>query len=121
MEKGGHSLHQFLISRSILGAILQPIDSFELAGRSPDSFTIDDDGTLWIVDQPSRRLFRLRLENGAYKQVSSAPLSPFVGPDGKLRSLTIENEAVWILTQPRTGGGAALRRISLSRFDWTPA
>jgi hypothetical protein len=120
-EKGGRVLHQFLISRSILGAILQPLDSFEVSGLSPETFAIDDAGTLWIVDQPSRRLFRLHLENGTYKQISSAPLSPFVGPDGKLRSLTIEEDAVWLLAQPQSGGRARLRRIALSRLDWTPA
>jgi hypothetical protein len=119
VEKGARVLHQFLISRSILGAILQPLDSFELNALSPETFTFDDAGTLWLVDEPTRRLYRLRLENGSYKRSSSAPLSPIVGPQGSLRSLTIEDGAVWILAQ--TGNGhASLRRIAISRFDWTP-
>jgi hypothetical protein len=117
-EKNGSLLHQFLISRSILGALLQPLDSFDLGGLTPETFTFDDAGTLWLVDSTSRRLYRLRLENGSYKRSSSAPLSPFVGPQGTLRSLSIDGDAIWILSQP-AGGRASLRRISLSRLDWT--
>lgn len=120
-EKGSRVIHQFQISRSILGAILQPIDTFELDGLVPESFMIDDAGTLWAVQESTRRLYRLRLENGAYKLVSSAALSPFLGLDGKLRGLTIEEDAVWIMSQPAEGGRGALRRILLSRLDWTPA
>jgi hypothetical protein len=120
-EKDGHALHQFLISRSILGAMLQPIDSFDLNELSPEGFTLDDDGILWLADGPTRRLFRLRLENGSFKRLSSAPLSPFVGPQGKLQDLTIERDAVWILTKPAESRNAVLRRLSLSRLDWTAA
>jgi hypothetical protein len=120
-EKGGRTIHQFLISRSILGAILQPIDSFQLNGLTPDSFTIDDAGALWLAEESTRRLYRLRLENGAYKLIESAPLSPLIGPEGKLRGLTIEDDAVWIMARPAPGGRGALRRILLSRLDWTPA
>jgi len=117
-ERGGGGLHQFLISRSILGAMLQPIDSFALGGLSPESFTLDDAGTLWLADGPTRRLYRLRLENGSYKRISSAPLSPVVGPEGKLRDLTVDGDAVWLLAE-HAGGGAALRRIAVSRLDWS--
>ncbi|MFI5349506.1 MAG: hypothetical protein ACHQ2Z_08175, partial [Elusimicrobiota bacterium] len=119
-EKDGHVLHQFLISRSILGAILQPLDSFELTGLSPAGFAIDDAGTLWLADEATRRLFRLRLENGTYKQFASAPLSPFLGPQGKLQDLTIDGDAVWILAQKGNGGRTALRRIAVGHLDWTP-
>ena len=117
-DKSGGALHQFLISRSILGAMLQPLDSFELHGLAAESFTIDEAGTLWLVDAATRRLYRLRLENGTYKRFSSAPLSPFVGPQGKLRDMTIDGDAIWILAE-QGGGRAALRRIAISRFDWT--
>ena len=119
-EKGGHALHQFQITRSILGTILQPIDSFELGGLTPETFTIDDAGTLWVVDEPSRRLYRLHLENGTYQRSASAPLSPFVGPAGKIRGLSAQDGAVWMLAQDGSGGRASLRRIALSRLDWTP-
>lgn len=119
-EKSAGALHQFLISRSILGAMLQPIDSFELSGLSPESFTIDDSGTLWVADGPTRRLYRLRLENGAYKKLASAPLSPFVGPSGKLRDLTVDGDGVWILAE-QDGGRVALRRIAVARLDWSPS
>jgi hypothetical protein len=118
-EKGGQVLHEFLISRSILGALLQPLDSFDLNGLSPETFTFDDAGALWLVDEPTRRLYRLRLENGSYKRTASAPLSPFVGPQGELRSLSVEGGTVWILSQA-SGGRSSLRRIAVSRFDWTP-
>jgi hypothetical protein len=120
-EKAGGVLHQFLISRSILGALLQPLDSFELSGLYPETFTFDEAGALWLVDQPTRRLYRLRLENGTFKRVSSAPLSPLFGPQGRFRGLSVENGAVWILSQPGPGGRAALRRIAVARLDWTPA
>ena len=120
-DKGGHALHQFLISRSILGAILQPIDSYELNELSPEGFTLDEAGTLWLADGPTRRLFRLRLENGSFKRLASAPLSPFVGPQGNLQDLTIDQDAVWILAKPAGSRKAVLRRISIGRFDWTPA
>jgi hypothetical protein len=121
MEKDGHTLHQFQISRSILGALLQPIDSFELGGLSAAAFAIDDAGTLWLTDESTRRLHRLHLENGSYQHSSSAPLSPFIGPAGKLRGLSIEKGAVWIMAQAAgPGGRASLRRIALSRLDWTP-
>jgi hypothetical protein len=119
-ERTEGALHQFLISRSILGAMLQPIDSFELRGLSPESFTIDDSGTLWVADGQTRRLYRLRLESGAYKRVDSAPLSPFVGPSGKLRDLTVDGDGVWILAE-QGGGRVALRRIAVARLDWTPS
>jgi hypothetical protein len=119
-DKDGRVIHQFLVSRSILGALLQPLDSFELNGLSPESFTIDDAGTLWLADRYSRRLYRLRLENGSYRSVSSAPLSPFVGPEGRLRDLTVEGGAVWLLGET-SGGRTSLRRLRLSRLDWTPS
>jgi len=117
-ERSGGGLHQFLISRSILGAMLQPLDSFSLNGLSPESFAIDDAGTLWIADGPTRRLYRLRLENGSYKRFSSAPLSPVVGPEGKLRDLTIDGGSIWLLAE-HDGGRMALRRIAVARLDWT--
>ncbi|HEX4046344.1 MAG TPA: hypothetical protein VH309_00840 [Elusimicrobiota bacterium] len=120
-EKGGHAIHQFLISRSILGALLQPLDSYDLSPLSPEAFTVDENGTLWVADQETRRLFRLRLVNGSYKQVSSAPLSPFVGPDGRLRDLTIEGGAVWLLAQAGENGRVTLRRLQLSHLDWKPS
>ncbi|MFI5363751.1 MAG: hypothetical protein ACHQ49_17460, partial [Elusimicrobiota bacterium] len=118
VDKDGAVLHQFQISRSILGALLQPIDSFDLNGLAAEVFTFDDAGTLWLADRSSRRLYRLRLDGNSFKRVDSAPLSPFVGPQGELRSLTIDDGAIWILSKAADGGRAELRRIALSRFDW---
>ncbi len=84
-EKGGHTLHQFLISRSILGALLQPLDSFELNGLSPETFTIDDAGTLWLVDEPTRRLYRLRLEERLLQAGRVGAALAFRRSRGKLR------------------------------------
>lgn len=120
-EKDGRALHQFLISRSILGALLQPLDLYELPGLNPETFAIDDDGTLWLVDQASRRLYRLKPENGTYKPLASTPLSPLIGPDGDIRSLRLKDDAVWILVRPAGSSRSILRRLVLSRLDWTPA
>lgn len=120
-EKNGNTIRQFLITRAILGAMLQPLDSYALPGLSPETFAMDDAKTLWLVDSASRRLFRLRVENGSYRPVDSAPLSPFVGPEGRLHGLTIEDDAVWIMVRRAKGGRALLRRIAKSRLDWTRA
>jgi hypothetical protein len=120
-EKGAHTIHQFLISRSILGAMLQPLDLYDLPGLTPETFALDDAGELWLVDGLSRRLYRLRSEGGRFKPVASAPLSPFVGPAGRIRALTIEGDAVWLLSVPASSARGVLRRIVLSRLDWTPS
>ncbi len=120
-EKGAHAIHQFLISRSILGAILQPLDLYDLPGLTPETFALDDAGDLWIVDSASRRLYRLRSEGGTFKPVASAPLSPLVGPEGRIRALTIEGGSVWLLSAPAQGARGVLSRIVLSRLDWTPS
>ena len=119
-EKGGRSLHQYLISRSILGVILQPLDIYDLPGLRVENFTLDEAGTLWLVDADSRRLYRLRTDNGSYKSVDSAALSPFIGPSGEIRSLSIDGASLWILKRHNAGNKSRLRRIPLSGLDWTP-
>lgn len=122
-EKGKPVLHQYLISRSILGAFLQPLDIFQLPGLVPAAFALDEDGVLWLVDENSRRLYRLRSEGGAYKPVDSAALSPLFGPEGDIRGLrlALAKDAVWILARPSGEGRASLRRVPVSRLDWTAA
>ena len=120
-EKNGSSLHQFLVSRSILGAMLQPLDLYELPGLTPQTFALDDEGTLWLVDMATRQLYRLRPEGGSYKQVASTPLSPMIGPDAEIRSLRLKDDAIWILVRPANSDRSILRRLILSRLTWTPA
>jgi hypothetical protein len=116
---GGRSLRQFLISRSMLGVILQPLDDYALpAGLAPETFAFDDAGKLWLVDAGSRRLYRLRAENGAFIAETSAALSPLLGPVGKIRGLTLDNGSIWLLSAPADGGRGALRRLGLDRLDW---
>ncbi|MFI5346997.1 MAG: hypothetical protein ACHQ51_11545 [Elusimicrobiota bacterium] len=119
VEKNGHALHQYLISRSILGAMLQPLDLFDVPEVSPEAFAFDDAGNLWIADDETRSLFRMRPEKGAYKIVERAPLSPLLGPAAVFRGLAIDGDAVWILARPAEGGAATIRRIRLDRLDWS--
>ncbi len=119
VDGSAHALHQFLISRSILGVLLQPLDLYDLGRLTPETFAVDDDGTLWVVDAAGRRLHRLTLAGGAYRSAASAPLSTIVGPQGPIRSLSLEGNAVWLLTSPADGGRATLRRIPLNRLNWT--
>lgn len=119
VEKNGRTLHQYLLSRSILGAMLQPLDLLEIQNLTADTIAFDDSGTLWIADDRTRSLFRLRAQSGVYKIVDRAPLSPLLGPVGALRSLTVDGDSVWIFTRPAGGGNGTLRRIPISRLDWT--
>jgi hypothetical protein len=119
VEKNGHALHQYLISRSILGAMLQSLDLFDIPELSPEAFAFDDTGTLWLADDQTRSLFRMRVEKGAYKTLDRAPLSPFLGPSGRVRGLAVDGDSVWILSLPAAGGAAILRRIRLGRLEWS--
>lgn len=121
VEKGGHAIHQYIISRSIMGAMLQPLDLFEVPDLTAESIAIDGTGTLWVIDDETRALYRLRAQGGVYKIVDQAPLSPLLGPAGSLRGLTLDGDAVWIFLRPAEGGAAVLRRIPLRRLAWTPA
>jgi hypothetical protein len=121
VERNGHTIHQYLLSRSILGAMLQPLDLLEVQSLSADTIAVDASGTLWIADDRTRGLFRLRAQNGVYKIVDSAPLSPLLGPAGTLRGLTVEGSSVWIFARSASGGAAVLRRIPIASLDWTRA
>jgi len=101
--------------------MLQPIDRYELPGLSPETFAVDADGDLWLIDSLTRKLCHLRLMDGTFKLLASAPLSPIVGPAGKLRGLTIDGNAVWFLSSPASGTRDTLRRIAINDLVWTPA
>ncbi|MDE2512383.1 MAG: hypothetical protein KGL74_14755, partial [Elusimicrobia bacterium] len=118
VEKNGRALHQYLISRSILGAMLQPLDLFELPEITPDAFAFDSSGTLWVADDESRSLVRMRAEKGIYKATQRAPLSPLLGPAGEFRGLASDGDAVWILSRPEGGGAALLSRVRAGALDW---
>jgi hypothetical protein len=118
-EKSGHAIHQYLVSRSILGALLQPLDLLELPGITAETFAFDDSGALWIVDGETRSLYKMRADGGSYRAVQRAALSPLLGPSGAINGLSIDGDGVWLLSRPADGGPAALRRISLKRLDWT--
>lgn len=115
-ERGSQSIRQFLISRSILGAMLQPLDRFELPGLRPAAFSLDSDSNLWLVDSGTRRLHHLRFDGSALKPVESAPLAPLIGAEGDVKALAISGGAVWLLYQ--AGGRDILRRAPLRRLDW---
>lgn len=119
-ERGGRAIHQYLVSRSILGALLQPLDLLEIPGIAPEAFAFDEAGALWVVDGQTRSLYELRAVRGAYKPVRSAALSPLLGPSGFIHGLTIDAGAVWLLSRP-AGGASVLRRIPFSRLNWNPA
>jgi hypothetical protein len=118
LDKAGKTIHQYLISRSILGAMLQPLDIYALPNLKAESFFVDETGILWTTDSDSRELIQLKAEAGHYKAISKAPLSPFLGPDGIIQGLTLEDGGVWLLSSPTEGGHAKLRFIPLSRLDW---
>ncbi|MBI3565916.1 MAG: hypothetical protein HY079_12015 [Elusimicrobia bacterium] len=115
-DRPAHALHQYLVSRSILGTILQPMDRVDLAGYDVESFGLDAQGDLWIVDALGRRLVRFRSVAGTFQPVGSAPLSPLMGPAGTLRGLFVESGGLWLAGNGE--GGSVLRRIPFSALDW---
>jgi hypothetical protein len=115
---GSRQIHQYLISRSILGVMLQPLDAFELPDLAPESLAVSASGELWVVDADSRRLDRLRAQNGVYRIVASAPLSPFAGPGGSISGLTIDDGAVWLCVHPAAGMTRVLR-VPLGELRWS--
>lgn len=121
VEKGGHAIHQYMVSRSIMGAMLQPLDLFEVQDLTAESIAVDEAGTLWVADDETRALFRLRAQGGVYKIVDRAPLSPLLGPTGSLHGLTLDGDAVWLFSRPEKSGTPVLRRIPLVLLAWTPA
>jgi hypothetical protein len=120
-DRRDHAIHQYLISRSILGVLLQPLDRYELSGMEPEAFSLDESGDLWVVDSLSRRLVRLKSDGGIYKASSVAPLSPFLGPDGRLGEMALDKNYLWILAESPNRARASIRRIPLRKLDWSPA
>jgi sugar lactone lactonase YvrE len=98
----------------------QPLDLYDLGRLAPETFAVGEDGTLWLVDSDSRRLYRMTLVGGAYKPVASAPLSTLAGPEGILRGLSVEGDALWLLSADPSGR-AVLRRMPLDRLAWRAA
>ncbi len=118
-DRRAHALHQYLVSRSILGALLQPLDRIDLPGMDIETFAFDAAGDLWVVDAGRRSLYRLKSSGGVYKPVAAAALSPLVGPSGEMKGLFLEEDGLWLSNN--AGGGAVLRRLPASSLDWTPA
>lgn len=119
-QKGEHAIRQYLISRSMLGVVLQPIDRYDLPGIDPDAFAVDSSDVLWVLDVAARRLWRLRPLNGVYKPADYAPLTPVIGADGGMKDLSIKNGSVWLLSKPAGGGQVHVLRLPVNRFEWTP-
>jgi len=119
VEKDGRSIKQFMITRSLLGTFLQALDIHDLGALQPESFDVDESGLLWLVDAPTRRLYKLKASSGAYRAVAWAPLMPLIGPSGRVRGLTVQDEAVWLLQKVDGERGAVLHRLPLRRLDWT--
>lgn len=119
-DEKSHQIHQYLITRSMLGLFLQPLDLYDLPGLSVDCFDMDYEGVLWLVDGPSRRLFRLKAEEAVYKPMDSTPLTPLVGNSGRIKGLAIKNGRLWLLVSPEDGTGpSVLKRLSISSLRWT--
>ena len=117
----GKQIHQYLITRSMLGVFLQPLDLYDLPELTADCFDMRNDGVLWVVDAPSRRLYRLKADGPAYRPVDSAPLAAFIGGAGRGRGLAVVEGYLWLLLSPDDGKGASvLKRLSLRRLAWTP-
>lgn len=113
-------LHQYLLSGSILGEILQPLDSYPLAGVLPATIAVDDAGELWVADQNSRRLLRMKNSGAGFSTVAWAPLSPAVGPSGALRGLSVIRGGVWLMSVD-AAGRAVERLIPTASLTWNAA
>lgn len=121
LEKGGEMIHQFMLSTTILGPRLLPLDLYRLPGLSTESIALDDGGLLWLVDKRTGRLFRLRLEGISYRAIDSAPLTPLIGASSEVLSLSVEGGAVWLLVRPEASARSVLHRIPAKLLYWTPA
>ena len=118
----GKIIRQFLITRSMLGVFLQPLDLYDLPQFTVACFAMDSEGVLWLVAAPSRDLYRLKPEGTAYKPTTRASLTPIIGDAGRIQGIALEDGTLWILVAPRDGKGAyILRRLSQRRLRWTPA
>lgn len=115
----GRSLHQFLVSRSILGVILQSIDTFSLPSVAAAAFAVDDAGIVWLVDADSRRLLKLRQENAAYKISAYAPLSPVLGPEAGIRGFQLSGRRLWLLARPGGAGRTRLLQLAPDGLRWS--
>jgi hypothetical protein len=118
-DRASRVIRQYLVSRSILGAILQPLDRIDLPGMDIATFAFDPAGDLWVADANRRSLFRFRSTGGVFKAIASAPLSPLIGPSGEIHGLFLEEDGLWLTNN--ADGAAVLRRIPLSSLDWSPA
>ena len=117
-ERSSRTLRQFMLSRSILGAMLQPIDRVDLPSNIDLlTFSFDPGGDLYVVDNSQYRLIRFRLNGGTYRPFLSAPLSPILGPDESLHRLYLERGSLWALSNPENGR-SALKRIPFSSLHW---
>lgn len=122
VDAKGKVLRQFLITRSMLGVFLQPLDLYDLPQFTVACFAMDSDGTLWLVDASSRALYRLKPEGTAYKPTARASLTPVIGGAGRIQGIALEDGTLWILVAPRDDKDACLlRRLSRRRLRWTPA
>ena len=122
VDAQGKQVHQYLITRSMLGMFLQPLDLYDLSELTVESFDMDEEGVLWLVDSASRRLYRLKADGAVYKPVDSAPLTPLIGTTGRTKGIAIGSENIWILVSPEDGpGSSVLKRFPLRRLTWTPA
>lgn len=117
-EKDGRGMHQYLISRSILGPMLQPLDAFEIENITPEVIAIDRNGLLLIIDDQTRSIYRLRSEGGIYKIQQRADLSALAGGAVKFHGCAIDEKEAWFLVKDDTGAETA-KRVELARLSWT--
>jgi|GEM_PF-1591257 len=117
--EGGTTIRQYLVSRSLVGVQLQPLDLYQLAGISADAIAVDDAEVLWVFDRTARRLCRLHKVGPALRPIDSASLAQWIGA-APVRALSVDDGFVWVLVGA-DGGRAALHRIQVGRLDWNGA
>ncbi len=117
LEPDGRVVRQYLISRSLLGVQLQPLDEYRLPGIEAAAIALDDAERLWVADRASARLLRLTREGPGYRLSDSASLADILKPGAEVRSLDVLDGQVWLLaSQP--DGRSTMHRLSADRLGW---
>ena len=115
--EGDRTIRQYLVSRSLVGVQLQPLDLFQLSDLAADAIAVDDSDVLWVFDRTTRRLCRLHKVGPALRPIDSAPLTPWIG-SADVRSLALDETSAWLLVGDGNGR-AEIHRILISRLDWS--
>jgi hypothetical protein len=118
LEDGGKTIRQYLVSRSLVGVQLQPLDMYQLPDLTADAIAVDDADVIWVFDHASRRLYRLHAVGASLRPIDSAPLKALIGA-ADVRAMFLDDGAVWILAAP-AGGRSVVHRVTADQLDWAP-